>query len=89
MSGAIAFIKGLLGLVAAASVSAGQGVGQAKRQTEMDQPYKAQAEDRYNADLRQMHDRVRKEWYSISDCHPNCLGKWPQDHPSGMGLHYQ
>lgn len=89
MSGAIAFIKGLLGLGAAAGVSVGQSVGQAKRQAEMDEIYKAKAEERYNGELRQMHDRVRKEWLSIPDCHPNCLGKWPQDYPSHMGLYYR
>lgn len=89
MSGAISFVLGLLGFGTSAGVSAGQSIGQAKKQVEMDQIYKAQAEDRYDADLRQMHDRVRKEWYNIPDCHPNCLGKWPQDYPSGMGLYYR
>ncbi len=85
MSGAISFVLGLLGFGASAGVSAGQSIGQAKKQVEMDQIYKAQAEDRYDADLRQMHDRVRKEWYNIPDCHPNCLGKWPQDYPERHG----
>lgn len=89
MSGAISFVLGLLGFGASAGVSAGQSIGQAKKQAEMDQLYKAQAEDRYNSELRQMHDRVRKEWYNIPDCHPNCLGKWPQDYSSIMGLYYR
>lgn len=89
MSGAIAFIEGLFGLAASAGVSAGQEIGQAKRQAEMDQLYKAQAEDRSNAELRKMHDRVREERWSIPDCHPNCLGKWPQDYSSSMGLYYR
>ena len=89
MSGAISFVLGLLGFGASAGVSAGQSIGQAKKQAELDQLYKAQAEDLYNSELRQMHDRVRKELYNIPDCHPNCLGKWPQDYSSSMGLYYR
>lgn len=89
MSGAVSFVLSLLGLGASGAVSAGQRIGQAKRRAEVDQIYKAQNVDRSNAELRQMHDRVRKEWYNIPDCHPNCLGKWPQDYPSSMGLYYR
>ena len=89
MSGAISFVLGLLGFGASAGVSVGQSIGQAKRQAEVDQIYKAQAADRSNAERRRMHDRVREEWYKIPDCHPNCLGKWPQDYPSCRGPYYQ
>ena len=76
MSGAISFFLGLFGLGAAGAVNAGQNISQSKKQAELDQIYTAQAADRSDADLRQMHERVRKEWQSIPDCHPNCLGKW-------------
>ena len=89
MSGAITFVLGLLGFGASAGVSAGQSIGQANRQAESDQIYKARAADRSNAELRKIHDRVREEWWSIPDCHPNCLGKWPQDYSSSMGLYYR
>lgn len=89
MSGAVSFVLGLLGLGASAGISAGQSIGLAKRKAELDQIYTAQAADRSNADLRQMHDRVRKEWWSIPDCHPNCLGKWPHQYPTGPYMHSQ
>ena len=89
MSGAVSFVLGLRGLGASGAVSAGQSIGQAKKRAELDEIYKAQAADRSNAELRQMHDRVRKEWWSIPDCHPNCLGKWPQDYHSNLGPYYQ
>lgn len=89
MSGAISFFLGLFGLGAAGAVNAGQNISQSKKQAELDQIYTARAADRSDADLRQMHDRVRKEWWSIPEFHPNCLGKWPQDYPSGMGLYYR
>ena len=87
MSGAVSFVLGLLGFGAAGGVSAVQGVGLAKKQAELDKIDVAQAVDRTNAELRQMHDRVRKEWWSIPDCHPNCLGKWPSDYPTGPYMH--
>lgn len=75
ISGAISFFLGLFGLGAAGAVNAGQNISQSKKQAEFDQIYTARAADRSDADLRQMHERVRKEWWSIPDCHPNCLGK--------------
>lgn len=89
MSGAVSFVLGLLGFGAAGGVSAVQGVSQAKKQAELDKIDVARAVDRTNAELRQMHDRVRKEWWSIPDCHPNCIGKWPSDYPNGKGPYYQ
>lgn len=89
MSGAVSFVLGLLGFGAAGGVSAVQGVSQAKKQAELDKIDVARAVDRTNAELRQMHDRVRKEWWSIPDCHPNCLGKWRSAYPSGKGPYYQ
>ena len=89
MSGAVSFVLGLLGFGAAGGVSAVQGVSLAKKQAELDQIDVAQAVDRSDADIRQMHNRVRKEWWSIPDCHPNCLGKWPSAYPSGKGPYYQ
>ena len=89
MSGAVSFVLGLLGFGAAGGVSAVQGVSQRKKEAELDQIDVAQAVDRSDADIRQMHNRVRKEWWSIPDCHPNCLGKWPSAYPSGKGPYYQ
>ena len=89
MSGAISFVLGLLGFGASAGVSVGQSISQSKKQAEVDQIYKAQAADRSNAELRRMHDRVREEWWSIPDCHPNCLGKWPTDYHSNRGPYYR
>ena len=89
MSGAVSFVLGLLGFGAAGGVSAVQGVNLAKKQAELDQINVAQAADRSDADIRQMHERVRKEWWSIPDCHPNCLGKWPSAYPSEKGPYYQ
>ena len=89
MSGAVSFVLGLLGLGASGAVSAGQNIGQAKTQAELDQIYTAQAADRSDAELRKMHDRVRKEWWNIPDCHPNCLGKWPSEYSSNLGPYYQ
>lgn len=89
MSGAISFFLGLFGLGAAGAVNAGQNISQSKKQAELDQIYTARAADRSDAELRQMHERVRKEWWSISDCHPNCLGKWPSAYSDRMGPYYQ
>lgn len=69
MSGAISFFLGLFGLGAAGAVNAGQNISQSKKQAELGQIYTARAADRSDADLRQMHERVRKEWRSIPDCH--------------------
>lgn len=89
MSGAISFFLGLFGLGAAGAVNAGQNISQSKKQAELDQIYTAQAANRSDADLRQMHERVRKEWQSVPDCHPNCLGKWPSAYSDRMGPYYQ
>lgn len=85
MSGAIAFIKGLFGLGAAAGISVGQNISQDQKIAE----YKRKTGYDATGERAKMYDRVCKEWYSISDCHPNCLGKWPQDYPSHMGLYYR
>ena len=89
MSGAISFFLGLFGLGTAGAVNAGQNISQSKKQAELDQIYTARAADRSDAELRQMHERVRKEWWSIPDCHPNCLGKWPSAYSDRMGPYYQ
>lgn len=89
MSGAVSFVLGLLGLGASGAVNAKNGIEQMKKQAELDQIYTAQATDRSNSEIRQMHDRVRKEWHNIPDCHPNCLGKWPHDYSDRMGPYYQ
>ena len=85
MSGAISFVLGLFGFGASAGISAGQSISQAKKIEE----YKKENGWDATGERRQMYDRVWKEWYSIPDCHPNCLGKWPQDYPSNMGLYYR
>ena len=36
-----------------------------------------------------MYERVRKEWYSIPDGHPNCLEKWRIDYPCDKGPAYR
>ena len=52
----------------------GKNISQSKKQAELDQIYTARAADRSDADIRQMHERVCKEWWSIPDYHQNCLG---------------
>ena len=89
ISGTISFFLGLFGLGAAGAINAGQNISQSKKQAELDQIYTAQAADRSDADIRQMHERVRKEWWSIPDCHPNCLGKRPSAYSDRMGHYYQ
>lgn len=89
MSGAVSFVLGLLGLGASGAVNAKNGIEQMKKQAEFDQVYAARAADRSDSEIRQMHDRVRKEWRSVPDGHPNCLGKWPHDYASNLGPYYQ
>lgn len=89
ISGTISFFLGLFGLGAAGAINAGQNISQSKKQAELDQIYTAQAADRSDADIRQMHEQVRKEWWSIPDFHPNCLGKWPSAYSDRMGPYYQ
>lgn len=86
MSGAVSFVLGLLGLGASGAVSAGQSVSQAKKKAELAEMYGWNETD---IEVKKMRERVRKEWWSIPDCHPNCLGKWPQDYPSNLGPYYQ
>ena len=79
----------MFGLGAAGADNAGQNISHSKKQAELDQIYTARAADRSDTDIRQMHERVRKEWWSIPDCHQNCLGKWPSAYSDRMGSYYQ
>lgn len=85
MSGAISFVLGLLGLGTAGAVHTGQSISQAKTLAEMKHMSGADA----TGERRQMYDRVWKEWYSIGDFQPNCLGKHPFDYPGGAYMHSQ
>ena len=82
MSGAIAFIKGVLGLAASAGVSAGQEASYAKRaaQTPGMNP---------SAETSALLGRVREERLKIHDGCPNCLGKWISEYPTGPYMHSQ
>lgn len=82
MSGAIAFIKGVLGLAAAAGVSAGQEASYAKRaaQTPGMNP---------SAETSALLRRVREERLKIHDGCPNCLGKRISEYPTGPYMHSQ
>lgn len=82
MSGAIAFIKGVLGLAAAAGVSAGQEASYAKRaaQTPGMNP---------SAETSTLLSRVWEERLRIHDGCPNCLGKWISEYPTGPYMHSQ
>ena len=86
MSGAASFILGLLGLGAAGAVSAGERVSYAKKKAELDEMYGRNERD---PKILEMRERVRKEWWSIPDNHPNCLGKWSFEYPSHLGPYYQ
>ncbi len=86
MSGAVSFVLGLLGLGASGAVSAGQAISQQKKKDELAEMYGWNETD---VEVKKMRERVRKEWWSIPDCHPNCLGKWPQDYPDHLGPYYQ
>lgn len=85
MSGAVSFVLGLLGLGTAAGIDLGQDVSQKKKEAEMAQMCGWDA----TGERKKMYDRVRKEWWSIPDCHPNCLDKWIHEYPSGKGPYYQ
>ena len=74
MSGAVSFVLGLLGLGAAGGINLGQSVSQKKKEAELAEMYGWNETD---VEVKKMRERVRKEWWSIPDCHPNCLGKWP------------
>ena len=82
MSGAVSFVLGLLGLGAAGGINLGQSVSQKKKEAELAEMYGWNETD---IEVKKMRERVRKEWWSIPDCHPNCLGKWPSAYPSHMG----
>lgn len=86
MSGAVSFVLGLLGLGAAGGINLGQSVSQKKKEAELAEMYGWNETD---VKVKKMRERVRKEWWSIPDCHPNCLGKWPSAYPSHMGPYYQ
>lgn len=89
MSGAVSFVLGLLGLGVAGGVEMKQGADRQKRAALYRQAFAARTADETNAELKKMHERVRKEWWSIPDAHPNCLGKWISQYPSNKGLCYQ
>ena len=61
MSGAIAFIKGLLGLGVATGVNVGQSVSLKKKDAEVAAAYGWDA----TGETRQMRERVRREWWDI------------------------
>ena len=86
MSGAVSFVLGLLGFGVAGGVDVCQSAKQRKKATEMAEMY---GWNEKNTDILAMRERVRKEWWSIPDNHPNCLGKWQCSYPSDKGLYYQ
>nr|DAG49260.1 MAG TPA: hypothetical protein [Caudoviricetes sp.] len=86
MSGAVSFVLGLLGLGAAGGINLGQSVNQKKEADKLARMYGWNETD---VDIKKMRERVRKEWMSIPDNHPNCLGKWQCSYPSDKGLYYQ
>lgn len=86
MSGAFSFVLGMLGFGASGAVSVGQSVSRAKKKAELDEMYGRNERD---PKVIEMRERVRKEWWSIPDNHPNCLGKWPHDYPGHLGYYYQ
>lgn len=86
MSGAVSFVLGLLGLGAAGGIDIHQGAKQRKKAAEMAEMY---GWNEKNKNILAMRERVRKEWWSILDNHPNCLGRWQCSYPSDKGLYYQ
>lgn len=80
MSGAIAFIKGVLGLVAAAGVSVGQEASYAKKAAQIPSMNPS-------AETSALLKRVRDERMKIYDGCPNCLGKFKWEYPSGPYMH--
>ena len=85
MAGAFSLFLGMLGLGAAGAVSAGQNAKIKKA----DYQYGEEHGLHGTSEVLQMRERVRKEWWSIPDCHPNCLGKWPSAYSDRMGPYYQ
>ena len=85
MAGAFSLFLGMFGLGAAGVVSAGQNAKIKKA----DYQYGEEHGLHGTSEVLQMRERVRKEWWSIPDCHPNCLGKWPSAYSDRMGPYYQ
>ena len=85
MSGAVSFVLGLLGLGTAAGIDLGQSVSQKRKEAEMARECGWDAK----GERAKMYERVRKEWYSIPDGHPNCLEKWRIDYPCDKGPAYR
>lgn len=83
MSGAVSFVLGLLGFGAAGGISAGQNAAENKR---IARSPSTSVWDTDAATLA-MRQRVRKEYYSIHDGCPNCLGKFRWEYPSGPYMH--
>lgn len=86
MSGAVDFVLGILGLGTSGAMHTRKAVSRAKKKAELDEMYGRNEQD---TKVIEMRDRVRKEWWSIPDCSPNCLGKWRFEYPSYLGPYYQ
>mgnify|MGYP004534034011 CR=1 FL=1 len=86
MSGAVSFVLGLLGFGAAGGIDVCRSAKHRKKAAEMAEMY---GWNEKNTDILAMRERVRKEWWSIPDNHPNCLGKWQCSYPNDKGLYYQ
>lgn len=86
MSGAVSFVLGLLGFGIARGIDIHQNTKQQKKAAEIAEMY---GWNEKNKDVIAMRERVRKEWWSIPDNHPNCLGRWQCSYPSDKGLYYQ
>ena len=83
MSGAVSFVLGLLGLGAAAGVSAVQDAGINKKKDQVAGIHCWEGD----TETLQMRRRVRDEWMSLHGGGPNCLGKWPSEYPTGRYMH--
>lgn len=83
MSGAVSFVLGLLGLGAAAGVSAVQDAGINKRKDQVAGIHCWEGD----TETLQMRRRVYDEWMNLHGGGPNCLGKWPSEYPTGRYMH--
>lgn len=83
MSGAVSFVLGLLGLGAAAGVSAVQDAGINKKKDQVAGIHCWEGD----TETLQMRRRVYDEWMSLHGGGPNCLGKWPSEYPTGRYMH--
>ena len=83
MSGAVSFVLGLLGLGAAAGVSAVQDAGINKKKDQVAGIHCWEGD----TETLQMRRRVRDEWMSLHGGGPNCLGKWPSEYRTERYMH--